>query len=572
MKGRPEKLFNKVVFIHLVTVCVLIFLLMAIITVIQYRNYTAEKLRSARLVGEHLSIAGVDPIVQTLAYDRLPETIEKILAGTPHVEYIAVYSFQGEMIVSGGKAEDREMSFENLKRYYGSDRNPFIPVWLEGREELIIPLKNKLEVIGAARIVLSNEHVRRQILYSVLLVSGVAFILLAISILIYLLFLNRKLGIPLAVATSLMDEYGKNPDKKIIEKVDVLIKDQRDNEIGLMMKTFSNMIERVETSNEKLKTMAFMVESASSPIVMFDLGGIVTYVNSAFIKTWGYGKKGDVVGRDVTQFCVTDECVEAIIDSIQSEKIVFEEKKARRRDGTLFDIQISAATVRDHDGTPIALMASFVDISERKIALRNLEESEKKHRRLVENLGKEYFFYVHDTEGVFSYVSPSIKAMLGYESDEFMEHYSKYLTDNPINEEVMRKTSESIDGIKNPPYQVEIFNKSGDRRLMEVTEVPIFDSDGNVRSIEGIAHDITLQKESENALKSAQNYISSIIDSMPSVLVGVDTDLRITQWNNRAEQITGIGRDEVMGKMISELFPEMQSETEKIRESIHRGK
>ena len=39
---------------------------------------------------------------------------------------------------------------------------------------------------------------------------------------------------------------------------------------------------------------------------------------------------------------------------------------------------------------------------------KTLKESESKFSRLVENLENEYFFYAHDSNGVFYYTSPSI--------------------------------------------------------------------------------------------------------------------------------------------------------------------
>lgn len=69
-------------------------------------------------------------------------------------------------------------------------------------------------------------------------------------------------------------------------------------------------------------------------------------------------------------------------------------------------------------------------------------------------------------------------------------------------------------------------------------------------------------------IKNAKNYISNIINSMPSILIGVDSFGKITQWNSKAENITGIKAKEANGKNIIDVFPQMTSETDKIKESI----
>lgn len=65
-----------------------------------------------------------------------------------------------------------------------------------------------------------------------------------------------------------------------------------------------------------------------------------------------------------------------------------------------------------------------------------------------------------------------------------------------------------------------------------------------------------------------RNYLFNIVNSMPSVLVGVDVDGKVTQWNAAAEKTTGIAAADAQGMMLSDVFPEMASEMGKITESI----
>ncbi|MCP4689109.1 MAG: PAS domain S-box protein [Desulfobacterales bacterium] len=79
---------------------------------------------------------------------------------------------------------------------------------------------------------------------------------------------------------------------------------------------------------------------------------------------------------------------------------------------------------------------------------------------------------------------------------------------------------------------------------------------------------ITERKRAEKDLQQARNYISNIIDPMPSLLVGVDMDGKVTQWNLTAARATGIAPDAAVGRTLSDVFPRMASEMEKIAESI----
>lgn len=79
-------------------------------------------------------------------------------------------------------------------------------------------------------------------------------------------------------------------------------------------------------------------------------------------------------------------------------------------------------------------------------------------------------------------------------------------------------------------------------------------------------------KNREEDLKKTKTYISSIIDSMPSILVGVDSDGNVTQWNMAAVKKTEINADTAMGRILSDVLPHMASEMNIIKDSIRTHK
>lgn len=156
----------------------------------------------------------------------------------------------------------------------------------------------------------------------------------------------------------------------------------------------------------------------------------------------------------------------------------------------------------------------FRDLSTLRKTEEALKISEKKYRCLVESLDREYIIYSHDREGDFTYLSPSIKNVLGYTQDEFMGHYTDYITDSPVNTGVEEYTIAGLRGEKQETYEAEYWHKNGSRVLMRVTEVPLFDDNGNVLGIEGIVQDITKLKQAEadreNVIKMLEKALSEI--------------------------------------------------------------
>ncbi len=129
-----------------------------------------------------------------------------------------------------------------------------------------------------------------------------------------------------------------------------------------------------------------------------------------------------------------------------------------------------------------------------------LNSSEQKFRSLVENLRNEYFFYHHDNTGVFTYVSPSITNILGYEPEEFIAHYREFLTDNSVNQKFDEYTELSSQGVPNPPYQIEIYDNRKIVHWLEIADSPVYDEYGNCIGVDGIVRDITVRKLADERL------------------------------------------------------------------------
>lgn len=81
-------------------------------------------------------------------------------------------------------------------------------------------------------------------------------------------------------------------------------------------------------------------------------------------------------------------------------------------------------------------------------------------------------------------------------------------------------------------------------------------------------NEIVERKKVEVELRGLRNYLKNIIDSMPSMLVGLDSNGRVTQWNRTAETVTGVSADYAYMKTLAEVLPRVASEQSLIDESI----
>lgn len=128
------------------------------------------------------------------------------------------------------------------------------------------------------------------------------------------------------------------------------------------------------------------------------------------------------------------------------------------------------------------------------------------------------------------------------------------MTDTPGNKEVIKHTDLSINGIKQPPYEVEIYHKDSSIRTLRVQEVPVFDNH-NVIAVEGIAEDITEHKHTEEKFVAYQTRLKRLSSA-----------LSLTEERER-RQISeglhdGIGQALTVIKMKLEKLQEPQAETD----------
>jgi len=137
---------------------------------------------------------------------------------------------------------------------------------------------------------------------------------------------------------------------------------------------------------------------------------------------------------------------------------------------------------------------------------KQLENSERKYRSLVENLRDEYFFYKHDLNGNFTYLSPSFTSILGYNTTEGLNHYSRFFSDHEDNSKVLEYKALSLQGEKLPAYEIEIFDKKGKIHRLCLLETPLYDELGQCSGIEGLAHDVTELKQIQDKLNRLSYY------------------------------------------------------------------
>jgi len=206
-------------------------------------------------------------------------------------------------------------------------------------------------------------------------------------------------------------------------------------------------------------------------------------------------------------------------------------------------------------------------ITEREKAEIALSKSEKNYREIFNSSSDAIFLHDANTGEILE-VNQTMLEMYGYSYDE-VEKLSV--------EDVSRGTppyspSDAAQWIKKVNEEgQQIFEWMAKKKNGELFWVEVALSKTKIHGenrVLAVVRNINDRKQTEFELNKAQSYINNILNSMPSIVIGVDTDISVTHWNREAENITGISKDKATGQPLEKVLPHMKNEIKRIKKSI----
>jgi len=225
----------------------------------------------------------------------------------------------------------------------------------------------------------------------------------------------------------------------------------------------------------------------------------------------------------------------------------------------------------------------YDDLNQLILGLNTMAESIKKNQlEIIENEQRLSIALKGGKSGIWDwnlktgavFADPNYYTLAGYEPYEFSPEYKEFLKKvhpDDINT-VKERVKSCLDGKTDDLVAEFRFRHKSNSWMWILSSGRISDFDGNTATrFTGIHVDISDRKSAEQELYNLQNYLSNILDSMPSIIVGVDFDGKVTQWNKTAEQVTGVPSTSAHGRILSNVFPRMASQTKKIEKSITTG-
>ena len=192
------------------------------------------------------------------------------------------------------------------------------------------------------------------------------------------------------------------------------------------------------------------------------------------------------------------------------------ETQRRRKDGTLVDVEISSAPIRDAGGEVVGHMVLIVDITERKRQELELRASDERLRAAIES-SPAAVVEVDLEDRVLSW-NPAAQALFGWTKEEAIGRVVPFVGPEQA-DEFKQLVDEVRSGIVYSAYETVRRRKDGSNVDVSVSAAPVRDSTGKVVSHMALFADITERKQREEQLEGERDFLDKLGDTVPSMLV-----------------------------------------------------
>jgi PAS domain S-box-containing protein len=290
-----------------------------------------------------------------------------------------------------------------------------------------------------------------------------------------------------------------------------------------------------------------LYDSIRDACVVVDMNGRIQDCNRAYEEMLGYTRDELL---SLTYVEVTPEKWHAFEAKLVTEEIVphgssdVYEKEYRRKDGTIFPVELRTFLIRDDSDQPRQMCAIVRDVTERKRAEEALAATHRQMQSIIDNTPA--LIYAFDLEARFVMVNQALadlwkttpRQMLGRKRHEFMPR-----GDAEWHEANDRKVVEAGRAL-----EFEEYSQITDGTITWLTaKFPLRDAQGQICAVAGVSTNISERKRAEEALRESEGRFRTLADNMNQLVWMADQTGWRFWYNKRWFDYTGKSLEEMEG-------------------------
>ncbi|WP_363351537.1 PAS domain S-box protein [Methylocystis echinoides] len=302
------------------------------------------------------------------------------------------------------------------------------------------------------------------------------------------------------------------------------------------------------------------VESAPNAMVMVNRAGQIAMANLQAECVFGYSRD-ELMGRPIEMLIPArfrgrhrEHRMSFFANATPRPMGVGMDLYALKKDGAEFPVEIGLNPIETEEG--VWVLASIVDITERKRREDELRRSEIRFRRAVESAPSAMLIVGPD--GRIEMANLLAETLFGYARDELVGKKVEMLVPERLRAQhpglragFFADPQSRAMGAGRDLYAL---RRDGAEFPVEIGLNPIETEDG-IRVLASIV-DITERKQKEDGLRRSEKRFRQAVESAPNAMLMVGRDGRIEMANLLAEQLFGYSRDDLVGQAVEMLMPE----------------
>jgi two-component system cell cycle sensor histidine kinase/response regulator CckA len=298
--------------------------------------------------------------------------------------------------------------------------------------------------------------------------------------------------------------------------------------------------------------LSAVINTGNALVVVIDRRGRIVHFNHTCEETTGYLFK-EVKGKHIWDLFLTPKGVESAKDILYKLRaghfLINSENHLLTKDGSRRLIAWSYIVFPNDEGIVGRIIASGIDITERKQAQEALREAEERYRVLVETSPDAITLF--DLNLSIIMVNERILKLFGYERQK--EVIGKSVLDYLVPEQLARAREDigrvlesgSIEAV-----EYTLLKKNGMYFPAELRASLILDRKGKPSSILCVIRDITERKRAEEAVLEGEERFRDLFDNAPTGYFEYDIQGRITNVNRTELEMLGYTFEEMIGQPV----------------------
>lgn len=329
--------------------------------------------------------------------------------------------------------------------------------------------------------------------------------------------------------------------------------------------------ESERAQHELARRQSVILNALPANICLLDHDGNIVEVNDAwraFASANGFRGKDYGIGRNYLEVCeqaIKDEDVDlsTVIEGIRrilaGQSDLLEYEYACHSPDQKCWFRLLAAPAHEEQASSAVIL--HVDITELKLRT----EAIRFQARLLDTVGQAVI--ATDLNWIVTYWNHSAEKLYGWSAAEAVGRDVTKL----IPAQSQEQASEIMPRLRaGEVWSGEFLIQCQDGTTVPVftTNSPVFDEEGKLIGIIGVATDITQRKQDEEF----RSLLAAIVESSDDAIIGKTLEGAITSWNKGAERLYGYSAEEVIGRHISILVPpDRPAEVDEFHDKLRRG-